>query len=59
MSNARNKLNAAAIHGVLFVAGAVALIAQSWPVFWLLVVILIGTSFLSGDLRGRNRSGKR
>ena len=37
MPNARNKLNASAVHGVLLVAGVVAFLGQSWPVFWLLV----------------------
>lgn len=59
MPNARNKLNAAAIHGVLLIAGAIAYFSQSWLVFWLVVVALVATSFLSGDLRLPPRSGRK
>ena len=51
MPNARHKLNASAIHGALLVAGVVALLFQSWAVFWLLVIVLLATAFMSGDIR--------
>ena len=48
MPNARHKLNASAIHGVLLVAGVVALLFQSWAVFWLLVIVLLATALHVG-----------
>ncbi|WP_296455804.1 hypothetical protein [Rubinisphaera sp.] len=51
MPNARHKLNAASIHGILIVAGTVAFFVQSWPFFWVLVAILLGTSYMSGEIR--------
>ncbi len=60
MPNARNKLNAGVIHGVLLVAGVIAFAGQSWPVFWFLVAILTATSFMAGDLRlPPKNNGKR
>ncbi len=58
MPNARDKLNAAAIHGVLIVAGVVALFVQSWLIFWLLVVVLLATSVMAGDIRPTSRHKK-
>lgn len=58
MSNARNKLNAAAIHGVLITAGSIALITQSWLVFSGLVIVLLATSTMSGDIRPRSSRKK-
>lgn len=58
MPNARNKLNASAIHGVLLVAGVVAFLGQSWPVFWLLVIVLLITSMMAGDIRPTGRHKK-
>lgn len=49
--NARHKLNASAIHGVLLIAGVIAFLGQSWSVFWLLVIALLATSVMSGDIR--------
>lgn len=51
MTNARHKLNAAVIHGVMLFAGLIAAIAQSWTVFILIVVVLLATSVLAGDMR--------
>ena len=56
MSNARDKLNAASIRGVILVAGVVALLLKSWSIFWLLVAILLLTSVMAGDIR---LNGKR
>ncbi len=51
MTNARHKLNAASINGGLFLAGLTAFVAQSWPLFWILLIATIGTSMMSGDIR--------
>ncbi|QDU59569.1 hypothetical protein Pan216_03990 [Planctomycetes bacterium Pan216] len=55
MTNARNKLNAATIQGIVLIAGVFALLTRSWIVFLLLAIVLAGTSFLSGDIRIRSR----
>ena len=51
MSNAKDKLNAASIRGTVLVAGVIALLLESWSVFWLLVAILLLTSAMAGDIR--------
>ncbi|QDT66658.1 hypothetical protein [Calycomorphotria hydatis] len=51
MPNARHKLNAAAINGVLLVAGLIALLTQSWQIFILLLFLLLVTSTVSGSIR--------
>lgn len=51
MSTARNRLNAAAIRGAVLVAGLVALLAGSWPIFWVLVLLLLATAVIGGDIR--------
>ncbi len=51
MSNAKDKLNAASIRGIVLVAGVIALLLKSWSVFWLLVAILLATSAMAGDIR--------
>ena len=33
------------------VAGLVALLCQSWQIFWILVAVLLVTSVLAGDIR--------
>jgi hypothetical protein len=55
VSNARRKLNAASIRGVLLVAGLIAAIAQSWLVFAVVAVVLIITASHAGDLRGKRQ----
>jgi len=57
--NARNKLNASAIHGVLLIAGVIAFFGQSWSVFLLLVIALLATSVMSGDIRPTGSRKKR
>ena len=52
---AREKLNAAAIQGVLAVAGLIALVFQSWPVFWLATLAMLGTAIHAGDIRLKGR----
>ena len=39
---ARQKLNAAYFHGCLIVSGLVGLVAQSWTLFWLALVVSFG-----------------
>jgi len=51
MVTARNKINAAMIRGAVIFAGIVALLAGGWPVFWLMLVVLLLTSFLDGGIR--------
>jgi uncharacterized protein related to proFAR isomerase len=53
--SARHKLNSAAVHGVLIVAGLIAGLTESWRVFLLLVAALIATAVHSGDIRLGNR----
>lgn len=56
MSNARNKLNAASVRGIVLFAGLVALVCRSWMIFWFLMVVLLAASCLAGDIRA---GGKR
>jgi hypothetical protein len=51
MTNARRKLNAASFHGVLLVAGLIAVISGSWTVFWVLAVLLTLSAIHAGDVR--------
>ena len=55
MTNARRKLNAAAFHGVLFIAGLIAAFAGSWTVFWVLAVALMLSAIHAGDVRLNGR----
>ena len=55
MTTARNKINAAAILGAVIFAGIIALLAGGWPVFWLMLIVLLITSFLDGSIRFRGR----
>ena len=58
---AREKLNSAAIQGVLALAALIALIFQSWPMFWLAAAVMVGAAIYSGDIRlsKRGRRSKR
>jgi 4-hydroxybenzoate polyprenyltransferase len=51
MSNARRKLNAAALRGVLLIARLIAALGRSWTVFWLLAVVLTLSAIYAGDVR--------
>lgn len=53
MTNARNKLNAAAVNGVLIVAGFVGLATESWRVFCVVALVLVISAALAGDIRGK------
>jgi hypothetical protein len=48
---ARHKLNSATIHGALVIAGIVALLIGSWPVFLVVLAVLVATAIHSGDIR--------
>jgi hypothetical protein len=50
---ARQKLNAAYLNSCLFVATLVGLIAESWALFWLVLVVSVGACCHSGDIRHR------
>lgn len=52
---ARQKLNSAAILGSLCLAGILGCVTNSWIVFIIAVLILIGLSCYSGDIRGGKR----
>lgn len=53
---ARQKLNAVAIQGCLIVSGIIGLVCQSWLIFVIASVVLIGASLTGGDIRP-NRNG--
>lgn len=53
---ARQKLNAVAIQGGLIVSGVIGLVCQSWLVFLITSVVLIGSSLAAGEIRP-NRHG--
>ena len=53
---ARQKLNAVAIQGCLIVSGIIGLVCQSWLIFLIASVVLIGASLAAGDFRP-NRNG--
>jgi ABC-type antimicrobial peptide transport system permease subunit len=49
--SARRKLNVAFVNGSLVVAAAVGLLAGSWPVFWIALVMLLVANIYRGDIR--------
>lgn len=51
--SARQKLNVAAINGSLIIAGTVASVAQSWLLFWGLLLFLLTTAVATGGIRFR------
>jgi len=53
--NARNKLNVAYFNGSMIVASVVAMMAQSWPVFVLALVVLVMGNVCTGSIRPRRR----
>ena len=59
MSSARNKLNAAYIHGSLIIAGLLGAIGQSWNVFILVAAVLTATSILGGEIRMKQQTQRR
>lgn len=55
---ARHKLNVAAVHGVFLVAGLIALVIQSWPVFLGSVAVMLATAVYDGSIRLASRRRK-
>ena len=53
---ARQKLNVAFVNGVLIVAAIAGFVFQSWAVFVVTSVVLIGGAIYGGDIRPRPRS---
>ena len=51
MVTARGKLNAAAIRGGVIFAGIIAVLVGGWPIFWLMLAILLITSLMDGTIR--------
>ncbi len=50
---ARQKLNTAYFNGCLIIAALVGLLAQSWTVFWLALIVSLGLCCHSGEIRHR------
>ena len=55
---ARQKLNVAYLHGCLLVSGLVGLVAQSWALFWLALVVTVVACCHSGEIRHRPNPGR-
>jgi hypothetical protein len=55
MGSAREKLNQAFVSGSVLLAGAAGLLAQSWPVFWLALAVLLASNVYLGEIRLRKR----
>ena len=51
--NARHKLNLAYVNGALVIAGVLGMLAKSWPLFWLSLIVVIVTQLGSGGIRPR------
>ena len=49
--SARHKLNRITVQGILALSGIVAAVAQSWAVFWFLVLVLLVAAWHSGEIR--------
>ena len=57
---ARQKLNASYFNGSLLLAAAIGGLAQSWPVFFLALRVLLGFNLYLNEIRpaGRDRHGR-
>ncbi len=55
---ARQKLNAAYFNGCLIVAALVGLVGKSWALFWLALIVTVGLSCHSGEIRHRPDPGR-
>ena len=53
--SARQKLNQGYIQGSLVIAGAIGVACESWVVFWIAALILVGLSTHSGEIRPTQR----
>lgn len=49
--SAKQKLNAAHLHGAILIAGLLGGISGSWTVFWITLGVLIVTGFHDGTIR--------
>jgi hypothetical protein len=56
---ARQKLNAAYFNGCLIVSGLVGLVAQSWTLFGLALIVSFGLCCRSGEIRHRPETWRR
>jgi hypothetical protein len=54
--NARQKLNLAYVNGAVVIAGVVGLLAESWGVFCLALIVLMVIHLGSGGIRPERRS---
>ena len=54
--NARQKLNLAYVNGAVVIAGVVGLLAESWGVFCLALIVLVIIQLGSGGIRPERRS---
>jgi len=54
---ARQKLNQAHLNGALVIAAVIGIATQSWTVFWIAALFVVGSSFYAGGIRldGRRR----
>lgn len=55
---ARQKLNQAYLNGALVIAAVVGAATQSWTVFWLAALFVVGSSLHSGGIRLHGRRVK-
>jgi ABC-type antimicrobial peptide transport system permease subunit len=53
--SAKHKLNAAYFTGSAMAAGLLGGLCQSWGVFWIALVVLVGCSLHSGNIRPNGR----
>jgi hypothetical protein len=51
--NARTKLNAAYMTGSVVVAGVLGAVANSWLIFGIVLIVLIGINLSRGEIRPR------
>lgn len=56
---ARQKINSGAVNAILIFAGIIAAIGGSWPLFFGLVVVLLGMALHDGTVRLSPRSSRR
>lgn len=55
---ARQKLNQAYLNGALVIAAVVGIATQSWSVFWLAVIFVVGSALYAGEIRPNSRRPK-
>jgi hypothetical protein len=52
---ARTRLNQAYFNGSLMIAAVLGLLAQSWPLFFLALAVLLGSNLYLREIRPRGR----